>query len=152
MTIYSLDVKVKIVQLCPAQLYSPWNSPGQNIGVCSLSLLQGIFPTQVSSLGLPHYRQSLYQLSHKGSPRILKRVAYPFSRGSSLPRNWTGISCIAGRFFTNWATREALSGSPLSTSVIRMALFFFTKDEPMLTLYNHPEFIDCLKVYSKHIT
>ena len=102
MTIYSLDVKVKIVQLCPAQLYSPWNSPGQNIGVCSLSLLQGIFPTQVSSLGLPHYRQSLYQLSHKGSPRILKRVAYPFSR-----RNCTRVSCIAGTFFTNWGMREA---------------------------------------------
>ena len=49
----------------------------------------------------------LYQLSHKGSPRILKWVAYPFSRGSSRPRNQTGISCNAGRFFTSWAIREA---------------------------------------------
>ena len=48
-------------------LYSPWNSPGQNTGVGSLSLLQGIFPTQGANLGLPHYRQILYQLSHKGS-------------------------------------------------------------------------------------
>ena len=38
---------------------------------------------------------------------ILEWVAYPFSRGSSLPRNWTGVSCIAGGFFTSWATREA---------------------------------------------
>ena len=40
-----------------------------------LSLLQGIFPTQVSNPGLPHCRQILYQLSHKGSPRILEWVA-----------------------------------------------------------------------------
>ena len=47
-------------------LYSPWNSPGQNTGVGSLSLLQGIFPTQGSNPGLLHCRQILYQLSHKG--------------------------------------------------------------------------------------
>ena len=40
--------------------------------------------------------------------RILEWVAVPFSRGSSWPRNWTGVSCIAGRFFINWAIREAL--------------------------------------------
>ena len=38
--------------------------------------------------------------------RILQRVASPFSRGSSRPRDWTQASCIAGRFFTIWATRE----------------------------------------------
>ena len=43
------------------------------------------------------------------SPRILEWVAYPFSRASSQLRNQTGVSCIAGRFFTNWATREAHS-------------------------------------------
>ena len=37
-------------------------------------------------------------------------VAYPFSKGSSQPRNWTGVSCIAGGFFTNWPVREALCG------------------------------------------
>jgi len=81
-------------------LYSPKNSPGQNTGVDNLSLLQRIFPTQGFNPGLPHYRQILYQLSHKGSPRILEWVAYPFSSGSSLPRDRTGVSCIAGRFFT----------------------------------------------------
>ena len=93
--------------LRPHGLYSSWNSPGQNTGVGSLSLLQGIFPTQGSNPGLLHCRWILYQLSHKGTPRILKWVAYPFSRGSSWPRNWTGVSCTAGRFFTNWAIREA---------------------------------------------
>ena len=51
------------------ELYSPWNSPGQNTGVGSLSLLQGIFPTQGSNPGLPHCRWVLYQLSHKESPK-----------------------------------------------------------------------------------
>ena len=52
--------------LWPHGLYSPWNSPGQNIGVGSLSLLQGIFRAQGSNPGLPYCRQILYQLSHKG--------------------------------------------------------------------------------------
>ena len=93
--------------LRPHGVYSPGNSPGQNTGVDSLSLLQGIFPTQGLNPGLPHCRQILYQLSHKGRPRILEWVAYPFSSGYSWPRNQTGVSCIAGRFFTNWAIREA---------------------------------------------
>ena len=52
----------------PHGLYSPWNSSGHNTGVGSLSLLQGIFPTQGLNPGLPHCRQILYQLSHKGCP------------------------------------------------------------------------------------
>ena len=74
----------------PFATYSPWNSPGQNTGVGCLSLLQGIFPTQGSNSSLPHCRRILYQLSHKGSPSILGWVAYPFSSGSSQPRNRTG--------------------------------------------------------------
>ena len=62
--------KVKVAQLCPTVcdphgLYSPWNSPGQNTGVGSLSFLQGIFPTQGLNPGLPYCRRILYQLSHK---------------------------------------------------------------------------------------
>ena len=67
----------------PHGLYSPWNSPGRNTGVSSLSLLQGVFPTQRLNPGL-------YPLSHKGSPRILEWVSYPFSSRSSQPRNQTG--------------------------------------------------------------
>ena len=86
-------MKAKVAQscltLCEPVDCSPWNSLGQNSGVGSLSLLQGIFPTQGLNPGLPHCRRFLYQLSHKGSPRILEWVAYPFSRVSSWPRNWT---------------------------------------------------------------
>ena len=96
--------------LYPTRLLCPWNSPGQSTGVGSHSLLQGILPTQGLNPGLLHCGWILYCLSHQGSPRILEWVAYPFSRGSSQPRNWTGISCIAGAFFTNWAIREAPMG------------------------------------------
>ena len=53
--------------LRPRGLYSPWNSLGQNTGVGSLSLLQGIFPTQGSNWGLLHCRQILYQLNYQGN-------------------------------------------------------------------------------------
>ena len=54
--------------LWPHELYSPWDSPGQNTGMGSFSLLQGIFPTQGLNPGLPHCRQILYQLSYQGRP------------------------------------------------------------------------------------
>ena len=54
--------------LQPHGLYSPWISQGQNTGVGSLSLLQGIFPTQGPNPGLLHCRRILYQLNHKGNP------------------------------------------------------------------------------------
>ena len=95
--------------LWPHWLYSPWDSTGQNTGVGSLSLLQGIFPTQGSNTSLLHCRWILYQLSHKGNSRILKQVAFPFSSRSSQPRNQTQVSLTAGGFFTSWATREAQS-------------------------------------------
>ena len=88
------------------------DSPGKNTGVGCHALLQGIFPTQGSNPCLLHCRQILYCLSHQESPRILEWVAYPFFRRSSQPRNWTGVSCIAGRFFTSWAT-----GKPKDTGV-----------------------------------
>ena len=52
-------------------------------------------------------------------------VAFLFSRGSSQPRKWTGVSCIAGRFFTNWAIREArsrLDSVQFSRSVVSNSL------------------------------
>ena len=79
-------MKVKVAQLSLTfsdSMDYTWNFPGQNTGVSSLSLFQGIFPTQGSNPGLPQCRWILYQLSHKGSPRILEWVPYPFSRGSS---------------------------------------------------------------------
>ena len=54
--------------LQPHGLYSPQNSPDQDTGVGSLSLLQGIFVTQGLNPGPPHCRRILYQLSYQGSP------------------------------------------------------------------------------------
>ena len=56
----------------------------KNTGVGSISLLQGIFPTQESNPGLLHCRRIIYQLSHKGNLRILEWLAFPFSR--NLPK------------------------------------------------------------------
>ena len=50
--------------------------------------------------------------------RILEWVAYPFSSESSWLRNQTGVSCIAGRFFTNWAIRESQSQEPKSHLIL----------------------------------
>ena len=65
-------------------------------------------PNQGSNPSFLHCRWILYCLSHQVSPRILEWVAYPFSRGTSWPRNWTGVSWIARWFFTSWGTREGL--------------------------------------------
>ena len=60
--------------LWPHGLYSAWNSPGQNAGVGSLSLLQGIFPTWGLNSGLPHCRQILYQLSYQGTVLLYDNI------------------------------------------------------------------------------
>ena len=58
--------------LRPHGVYSPWNSPVKDTGVGSLSLLHGISPTQGLNPGLLHCRWIIYQLSHKGSPKLLE--------------------------------------------------------------------------------
>ena len=72
-------MKEKVAQSCPTLCdpmdYSPWNSPGQNTGVSSLFLLQGIFLTHGSNPGLPHCRWVLYQLSQKGSPHVEFKIS-----------------------------------------------------------------------------
>ena len=117
-TLNFLLISSKSLQSCPT-LFDPMDyclpgfsvhgdSPGKNIGVSCHALLHEIFPTQGWNPGHPNCTQILYQLSHKGSSRILDWVAYPFSRRSSQPWNWTKVSCIVGGFFTNWAIREAI--------------------------------------------
>ena len=85
------------------------DSPGKNTGAGCHVLLQGIFPIQGLNPGLSNCRWILYQFfGLREAKRTLEWVAYPFSSGSSWPRNWAGVSCIAGGFFTSWTTREAL--------------------------------------------
>ena len=91
-------------------IYSPWNSPGQNTGVGSLSLLQGVFPTQGSNPGLPNCRQILYQLSHKGSPRILEWVTIPSPADLPNPETELGSPALQAD-----SLPTELSGKPMSS-------------------------------------
>ena len=85
-----ISQKMKVTESC-STLCNPMDCAvhgilqAKNTGVGSFSLLQGIFPTQGLTPGLLHCRWILYQLSHKGSPRILEWVVYPFSSGSADP-------------------------------------------------------------------
>ena len=133
---YSESLSVVSNSLWPHGLYSPWNSPAQNAGVGNLSLLQGIFPTQESNSGFSHCRQIVYQLSHKGHQRTLEWVAYPFSSRSSWPSNRTRASCIAGRFFANWAIRETLKFQSESN-------FFISNYLPCIVLLRYQLIINC---------
>ena len=138
--------------LWPHGLYSPWNSLGQNTGMGSLSLLQVFFRTQGSSPGLTHCRWIIYKLSHQESPRILECVAYPFSSGSSQPRDWTQVSCITGGFFISWATREAQeywSGYPIPSLTglpnpeIELGFPALQTDPLPTELSGKPKVLDC---------
>ena len=142
--------------LQPLGLYSPWNSPGQNTGVGSLSLLWGIFPTQGSNPGSLHCRQILHQQGHMGSSRILELVANPFSSGSSWPRNGNRVSCIAGGFFT-WSihfkimTGNLKTDQELSCSVYRLLIPWGIHFTPLLiyTLSEEKENINFKKTSIK---
>ena len=74
------------------ELYSSWNSPGQNTGVGSLSLLQEIFPTEGPNPGLPHCRWILYQRSHKGSNKTLSTIG-----SFDLLSHWSPCNNFKGR-------------------------------------------------------
>ena len=91
------------------------DSPGKNTGVGCHALLQGIFPTQELIPGLIHCSQILYCMSHRGSLWILEWVAYPFSRGSSWPRNETQY-LLHYKQIISWATKEALRSKCLLIS------------------------------------
>ena len=109
-------------------LYSPWNSPGQNVGVDSRSLFQGIFPTQGSNPGLPHFRQFLYQLSHQGS-------LYSFRSKLSS----TEFPCIP------WP--DTCIASP-TINIPHLSGVLATNIETTLIHYVHPKSIIYIRVHS----
>ena len=101
--------------LRPHGLYSPSNSPGQNTGEGSLSLLQEIFPTQGSNPGLPHCRWILYQLSYEGS---LVREGITTLQCATVQRaNWgfsLAVNMQEGEINSDWSGRwsqEKLQGT-----------------------------------------
>ena len=67
--------------------------------------------------------------------RILEWVAFPFSRGSSQPRDQTQNSRIAGRFFTHWATREASQVPPKCPKILA-SVFYFLNTKYIICLYS----------------
>ena len=79
--------------LQPHGLHSPGNSPGLNTGVCSLSLLQGIFPTQGSNPGLLHRRRILDQLNHK-EDLVMKRKSTLFIMQLLIFREHFSVSAV----------------------------------------------------------
>ena len=99
-----------VLSVCSDSLWShgvstSWNSPGQNTGVGSLSLLQRIFPTQGLNQGLLHCRQIVYQLSYEGSPydsnylttksqQLKSKVMILFHRNRQENNNFTSYICI----------------------------------------------------------
>ena len=68
--------------------------------------------------------------------RVLEWVAISFSRGSSQPRDWTGVSHIARRRFTIWATREALSQYYKTLFLISVAVPWITSPESYNLIMN----------------
>ena len=101
--------------LWPHGLNSSWNSPGQNTG-CGWPFPS---PRDLPNPGVepksPTLQTDSLPAEPQGKSRILEWVAYPFSRGSSQPGNWTGVSCIAGGFFFYQLSYE---GSPLRAEVL----------------------------------
>ena len=94
--------------LQPASLLCSWDSSGKNTGVGCPAFLQGIFPTQGLNPGLLDCRTILYHLSPPGKPRNTGVGSLSLLQGifPTLESNW-GLPCCS-RFFTSWATREAL--------------------------------------------
>ena len=101
---FAVKVKLKVTQSCPT-LCDPMDCIVYEILQARI-LSPRDLPNSGINPGLLHCRWILYQLSYQGSPKIQEWVTYPFSSGSTRPRNRTGVSCIAGGSFTSWVTRE----------------------------------------------
>ena len=92
----------------PGRLLCPWRFSQQEYWSGLPCSPPGDLPNPGIKPRSPTMQADSLLLEPPGKSKNTEWVAYPFSRGSSWPRNRTGVSCIAGRFFTSWATREAL--------------------------------------------
>ena len=109
--------EVKVTQLCPILCHPIDYTVHGLLQVRILAWVAFPSPGDLSNPGIESRSTTLQVDSLSAEPqgkpqgsihRTLEWVAYPFSRGSSQPRNKTRVSCIAGGFITNWAIREAL--------------------------------------------
>ena len=107
-------------------LYSLWNSPGQNTGIGSLFLLQGVFPTKGSNPGLPHRRRILPNQGIKPRPPTLKENSLP-AELQGEPKNTRVCSLfLPQKIFptqeSNWGLlhcRQIYQGSPYRTQWLK---------------------------------
>ena len=74
-----------------------------------------------------------YSVHENLQARILEWIAFPSSKGSSQPRDWTQVSCIAGSFFISWATREAQNTGVGSLSLLQW--IFLTQESNQSLLH-----------------
>ena len=99
---WKLKVKVKLLSRVRL-LATPWTAAYQAPSSMGFSRQEWVLEWGAVTFSMDYIVYGILQA------RILEWVAYPFSRGSSQPRNRTGVSCIEGRFFTNWAIKFAIS-------------------------------------------
>ena len=105
--------------LQPHGLCSPWNSPGRNTGVGSLSILQGIFPTQELNQGLLHCGRLLYQLSYLESPPVREELLNwkIWRQYGIVKRLHVGTAAAAKSLQSCPTLCDPRDGSPLGSSV-----------------------------------
>ena len=99
-----------LIDLAAPRSSQDLSSPNQGSNPCPLQWKHRVLTSSLDHQEIPYparFNLSCYCLWATAVLKILEWVAYPFPRGSSQPRNRTGVSCIAGGFFTNWAMREA---------------------------------------------
>ena len=99
--------------LRPHGLYSPWNSPGQNTRVGSLSLHQVIFPTQESNPGLLHCRWILYQVSYLGRYHII-HIRMAVIKRQCQKQIWLVVCLCSFQFVSNFTPSPPPAGLLIS--------------------------------------
>ena len=115
--------------LWPHRLYSPW-TPGQNTGVGSLSLLQGVFPIQGWNPGLPHCRRILHQLSYQRGPFSSHLQSFPGSF-------WERISVSPSNRTQNWVWESA--HPPVNELLVRTKLNTLSRKTKIPRLSKHQQ-------------
>ena len=125
--------------MCKASLDHEWLNMAQYI---NSSFVTQLCPTLCDPMDCSLSGYSIHGIFQA---RVLEWIAIAFSRGSSRPRDWTWVSCIAGRRFTVWATRLYLHWKCLK-KVFRGSNLFTNKSSPLLLIFH---FIISFKDMSK---
>ena len=117
---------------CVQLFATPWNSPGQNIGMGSLSLLQGVFPTQGSNPGLLHCRRILYQLCYEGSKKLNKDLHDPENHDGVV----THLEPDILECEVKWALGSITMNKASGGDDIPVELFQILKDDAVKVLHS----------------